>query len=202
MVTDSRLPGESKDPESTSLTKIYDAFATEQEKVLFREQLRDGLGWGEAKKRLVAQIEKEIGPMREKYAYFMAHPGDLEDILQAGAKKARKLATPFLERLREAVGLRQFHTIEEPQKSASVTKKKSAVAVKQYRGEDGKFYFKLTDASGRVLLTSIPFESGKEAGMIVGQMKKGRTQDLMTKVTLEQGVTEDDIRQALADFTA
>lgn len=49
IVTDSRLPGEPKDPDSTSLTVIYDAFATEEESAAFRQELRDGLGWGEAR---------------------------------------------------------------------------------------------------------------------------------------------------------
>ena len=200
VVTDSRLPGEPKDPDSTSLTQIYDAFATDQEKALFREELRDGLGWGEAKKRLVAQIEKEIGPMREKYAFFMAHPQELEDILQAGAKKARRLATPFLATLREAVGLRQFHAVGATRKGKVLPKKKATAAIKQYRGEDGKFYFKLTDSAGCVLLTSHPFESGKEAGMAVGQLKQGKLQDVLTHVVLADGVTEEAVRQALAEL--
>ena len=200
VVTDSRLPGEPKDPDSTSLTQIYDAFATSEEKALFREQLRDGLGWGEAKKRLVLQIEKEIGPMREKYAFFMSHPQELEGILQAGAKKARCVATPFLEKLREAVGLRQFHCLDGQTKERSSAKKKATASVKQYRGEDGKFYFKLTDAAGRVLLISVPFDSGKEAGVFVGQLKKGQTQDIRAKTKIAEGVTEDDVRQALTEL--
>lgn len=200
VVTDSRLPGEPKDPDSTSLTQIYDAFATDQEKALFREELRDGLGWGEAKKRLVAQIEKEIGPMREKYAFFMAHPQELEDILQVGAKKARRLATPFLATLREAVGLRQFHAVGATRKGKVLPKKKATAAIKQYRGEDGKFYFKLTDSTGCVLLTSRPFESGKEAGMAVGQIKQGKLQDVLAHVVLADGVTEEAVRQALAEL--
>ena len=67
IVTDSRLPGEPKDPDSTSLTVIYDAFATEEESAAFRQELRDGLGWGEAKKRLADKIDAEIGPMRQRY---------------------------------------------------------------------------------------------------------------------------------------
>ena len=101
VVTDSKLPGEPKDPDSTSLTKIFDAFATPEEREAFRAELRGGLGWGEAKKRLVNQIEAEIGPMREKYAYYTSHTDELEDILQAGAEKARKLSAPFMERLRD-----------------------------------------------------------------------------------------------------
>ena len=199
VVTDSRLPGEPKDPDSTSLTQIFDAFATHEEREAFREELRSGLGWGEAKKRLVAQIEKEIGPMREKYAYYTTHLDELEEILQAGAAKARKIATPFLKELREAVGLRRFHEIGSAKKEATaVAKKKDLPTFKQYRESDGKFYFKLTDAAGKLLFVSIGFENGKDAGKTIGEMKKGWDAKFLSLVTLCEGVTESEVSQTLA----
>ena len=199
VVTDSRLPGEPKDPDSTSLTQIFDAFATHEEREAFREELRSGLGWGEAKKRLVVQIEKEIGPMREKYAYYTTHLDELEEILQAGAAKARKIATPFLKELREAVGLRRFHEIGSAKKEATaVAKKKDLPTFKQYRESDGKFYFKLTDAAGKLLFVSIGFENGKDAGKTIGEMKKGWDAKFLSLVTLCEGVTESEVSQALA----
>src|SRR3546814_16634747 len=44
--------------------------------------------------------------MRERYAQLMARPDRIEDILQAGAAKARRLSQPLMAALREAVGLR------------------------------------------------------------------------------------------------
>ena len=44
VVTDSKLPGEPKDPDSTSLTQLFDAFATPEEQQAFRDELRGGLG--------------------------------------------------------------------------------------------------------------------------------------------------------------
>ena len=102
--------------------------------------------------------------------------------------------------MREAVGLRQFHCLDGQTKERSSAKKKATASVKQYRGEDGKFYFKLTDAAGRVLLISVPFDSGKEAGVFVGQLKKGQTQDILAKTKIAEGVTEDDVRQALTEL--
>lgn len=112
IVTDSRLPGEPKDPDSTSLTVIYDAFATEEESAAFRQELRDGLGWGEAKKRLADKIDAEIGPMRQRYEDLMAHPEQIEAILQQGAARARVYATDLIAKLRYAVGLRSFQKLE------------------------------------------------------------------------------------------
>ena len=202
VVTDSKLPGEPKDPDSTSLTKIFDAFATPEEREAFRAELRGGLGWGEAKKRLVNQIEAEIGPMREKYAYYTTHTDELEDILQAGAEKARKLSAPFMERLREAVGLRSFRHVaahkDAPQK-AEPAKSAPTATFKQYREADGLFYFKLTLTGGRVLLTSKGFASGRDAGQSVAKLKSTCTLgDLEQSVVLGDGVTVAEVEAALA----
>ncbi len=202
VVTDSKLPGEPKDPDSTSLTKIFDAFATPEEREAFRAELRGGLGWGEAKKRLVNQIEAEIGPMREKYAYYTSHTDELEDILQAGAEKARKLSAPFMERLREAVGLRSFRHVTAPKtapQKAEPAKNAPTATFKQYREADGLFYFKLTLTGGRVLLTSKGFASGRDAGQSVAKLKSTCTLgDLEQNVVLGDGVTVAEVEAALA----
>lgn len=202
VVTDSKLPGEPKDPDSTSLTKIFDAFATPEEREAFRAELRGGLGWGEAKKRLVNQIEAEIGPMREKYAYYTSHTDELEDILQAGAEKARKLSAPFMERLREAVGLRSFRHVAAPKaapQKAEPAKSAPTATFKQYREADGLFYFKLTLTGGRVLLTSKGFANGRDAGQSVAKLKSTCTLgDLEQSVVLGDSVTVAEVEAALA----
>ena len=89
VVTDSRLPGEPKDPEASHLVTLHDAFADAATREAFRRDLIAGLGWGDAKQRLFAQIDAEIGPMRERYEQLMANPERIELILQEGAAKAR-----------------------------------------------------------------------------------------------------------------
>lgn len=106
IVTDSRVPGEPKDAENSQLYAIYRAFAAPDDAAGFRAELEEGLGWGAAKERLHALIESELAPMRERYAALMAHPEEVEEILLAGARKARETATPFMDHLRSAVGLR------------------------------------------------------------------------------------------------
>src|SRR5690606_34150407 len=107
IVTDSRGPGEPKDAENSHLFMIYRAFASQEQAAAFRQALEDGMAWGEAKKQLCEKIDSELGPMRERYAEFIARPERIEDILQAGAEKARRLSAPLMERVREAVGLRR-----------------------------------------------------------------------------------------------
>ena len=178
---------------------------TDEASRAFREELKSGLGWGEAKKRLVEQIEAEIGPMREKYAYYTTHTEELEEILQAGAAKARKISAPFMERLREAVGLRRFHAISSSRKETVSEVKKIAqpASFKQYREADGLFYFKLALPSGETLLTSIGFASGREAGQTVGMLKNSCSlEGLADKVILAENVSSDDVQAALREMKA
>ncbi len=169
IVTDSRAPGEPKDTEGSALYAIYRAFADDAEAAAFAQAFKDGIAWGDAKQQLFERIEREIGPMRARYEHLMAHPEEVEVILQAGARKARALATPFMQNLRQAVGLRALTA------QASPTASRKAAAglpgFKQYREADGRFYFKLTDAHGAVLLQSQGFASPREAGQAVKRLQ-------------------------------
>jgi len=170
VVTDSRAPGEPKQPEGNALALIFEAFASTGEAAGYRDDLHAGLGWGEAKQRLVARIERDIGPMRERYESFMASPQRLEEILQAGAARARDIARPLLEQLREAVGLRRF--LASPAASTGAPVGKAALPVfKQYREPDGRFRFKLQEAAGEVLLVSPGFESPKDCGRALAELR-------------------------------
>src|SRR5690606_20882843 len=84
---------------------LFRAFSRPDEAEQFRQDLEQGMGWGDAKQRLCERIEQDLAPMRDRYAALMAEPDRIEDILLAGAEKARKLALPVMEQLREAVGL-------------------------------------------------------------------------------------------------
>ena len=198
IVTDSRLPGEPKDPEGQALVTIYDAFASVQQRAAFREALRAGLGWGEAKQQLVALIDGQIGPMRQRYADLMAHPEQLEAILQAGAAKARAIAVPFLQQLRAAVGLRPYTATAT---TATAKAEKAALPVfKQYREADGKFYFKLLSAGGELLLQSRGFEQGRDAGQWVARLKREGPGALTADAPVQREAPDATISAALAAF--
>ena len=177
IVTDSKAPGEAKDPDNSHLFTLFQAFASETQAGEFRTELLQGLGWGEAKQRLFTLLDAELGEARERYHQLIERPADLEDILQAGAQKARKVATPFLGELREAVGLRSFR--EQVQTSAS-SKKKAAKAARfvSFREEDGSFRFRLLDAAGEQLLLSRGFADGKAAGAVTKQLQQGAELDV------------------------
>jgi tryptophanyl-tRNA synthetase len=199
IVTDSRLPGETKDPDGAHLVTIFEAFASPPERVAFRDELRRGLGWGEAKQRVTERIERDLAPMRERYESLLAHPERIEETLLDGARKARAQAAPLLARLREAVGLRRMVEVPAPTGPAGAKAKVALPVFKQYRESDGKFYFKLTAGDGRVLLQSRGFEQGREAGQWVARLKsEGVAVLALAPVTLGEGVAEGDVGQALA----
>jgi tryptophanyl-tRNA synthetase len=205
IVTDSRLPGEPKEPEGAQLVTIFEAFAVDAaERAAFRADLKAGLGWGEAKQRVTARLERELAPMRERYDALMAHPEQIEQTLLDGARKARALAGPLLAALREAVGLRRFVAVAAAAATNTANGKAAALALfKQYRESDGQFYFKLTAADGRVLLQSAAFAQGRDAGQWVTRLKHdGAAALAQAPVRLGDGVTEADVAQALAALNA
>jgi tryptophanyl-tRNA synthetase len=204
IVTDSKLPGEPKDPENAHLVTIHDAFADAAARAAFHADLRGGLGWGDAKQRVVQLIEAHVGPMRERYAELVAHPERIEDILQEGARKARATATPLLAELRQAVGLRRMVAVSQPKAAKATGAEKSAVPVfKQYREADNLFYFKLTAADGSLLLQSQGFAEGREAG---GWVKRFKTEGAavlgQAPVTLAEGTDRAAVEAALAALVA
>ena len=168
LITDSKAPGEPKDVEGSALFQLYQAFASPAQTAAMRAAFAEGIAWGEAKQRLFDVIEAEIAPMRMRYHELMADPGHIEDILLAGAMKARAIATPLLKELRFAVGLRDLRSKTE---SKSVAEKPALPVFKQYREKNGKFYFKLSHANGNALLQSRGFENPREAGAFLAKIK-------------------------------
>jgi tryptophanyl-tRNA synthetase len=168
IVTDSKAPGVAKTVEGSALFQIYQAFADAKEADAMRQAYAKGIAWGEAKQRVFERIDAEIAPMRAAYQALMANPAKIEAILQAGARKARAIATPFMGQLRHAVGLRHLQAKDE---AIIKTTKVALPMFKQYRESDGQFYFKLQAADGRLLLQSGAFASPKVAGQTIATLQ-------------------------------
>ncbi|WP_115529396.1 MULTISPECIES: tryptophan--tRNA ligase [Xanthomonas] len=172
ILTDSRAPGEAKDTQGSALFQLYQAFATPQETAAFAQAFADGIGWGDAKQQLFERIDQEIAPLRTRYETLMADPAKIEAILRAGGARLRaRYATPLLAELRTAVGLRDLSDQAGP--AAAQAGEKIALPVfKQYRENDGQFYFKLTDSAGALLLQSDGFASPRDAGQLIARLKQ------------------------------
>ncbi|MDK2776120.1 MAG: tryptophan--tRNA ligase [Pseudomonadota bacterium] len=101
-------PGEAKDPDSSTVFQIWQAFATAEQTAEMRQAFADGIGWGDAKKKLFELVNEEVAEARERYNDLLARPQDIEAELQKGAVKARAISKPLLESVREAVGIFKF----------------------------------------------------------------------------------------------
>lgn len=176
IVTDSREPGEPKDAHSSNLLPMFRAFATAEQTQEFIEALSDGMGWGQAKQSLVNVIEQEVAPLRDQYDQLMARPDDLEDILQAGAKRAREIASPFMGQLRQAVGIgapSKSRPADGGNQAGKAGKPKTGKGPRfvQFRDEQGLFRFKLISQAGLTLCTSLAHQDPKQVGVILRQLE-------------------------------
>jgi tryptophanyl-tRNA synthetase len=106
IVTNSLEPGEPKNPDDSALYAVYAAFASPAQRAMMRQAYSDGIGWGDAKQQTFELINKELVQGRERYEALIAEPVRIEETLREGAAKARAWATPFLARIRDAVGVR------------------------------------------------------------------------------------------------
>ena len=199
IVTDSRAPGEPKDTEGSALFQIYQAFATPEETAVFARAFADGIAWGEAKQMLFERIDREIAPMRQRYTELMAHPAEVERILQAGAEKARAESGPYMRQLREAAGLRRL-SVTATATPNKTTGKSAGPAFRQYREKDGLFYFKLATPGGAALLQSRGYANPREAAAAIALCKehgKAALASLQDQVQLlaQPSVVEEGLQQ-------
>ena len=199
ILTDSRAPGEPKDVEGSALFQIYQAFATPAETEALRQQYAEGIAWGDAKQLLFERIDRDVAPMRERYDDLMAHPEKIEQTLLAGAERARQIATPFVRKLRSAVGLRSLAQANAAPKAAKAAKT-ALPSFKQYREADGQFYFKFVAADGRLLLQSTGFAAPKDAGQAIARLQQQGESALAAlagQLAPIEGVPPQDVAAAL-----
>jgi tryptophanyl-tRNA synthetase len=106
IATDSTPVEDPKDPDSSSAFLIYEQFASPEQLADTRKRLEaGGMGWGDLKNELFEVINAQIGPLRARYEELMAPGSDLDDLLEAGAVRARARAKVVLDRVRDAVGI-------------------------------------------------------------------------------------------------
>jgi tryptophanyl-tRNA synthetase len=103
--TDSTPIDQPKQIEGTVLGQLMQAVNPGAYKDFVAQAATPGTGYGDLKKKLLGEIEAKFAPFQEKYRHYQAHPGEVEAILQDGAKRARAIALPVLQRARKATGL-------------------------------------------------------------------------------------------------
>src|SRR5438874_1261913 len=105
--TDSTPLGSPLNPDTCNVFTLYSLFATPDEKAQLAELYRSGsIGYGEAKKRLLAKINEYFEQARQRRKQLAADANYVEDVLRRGAQKARAEAQKTMELVRQAVGMK------------------------------------------------------------------------------------------------
>lgn len=106
IVTDSTPLEEPKDPERCNVFALYRLLVSGEERRAMAERYRaGGFGYGDAKKALARAWEEWMAPRKARRDELARNPGAIDEILRAGAKKARIAAGATLREARRAVGL-------------------------------------------------------------------------------------------------
>ncbi|MEM1271806.1 MAG: tryptophan--tRNA ligase, partial [Bacteroidota bacterium] len=107
VVTDSTPLEEPKDPEADNVFALIKLFASDEQREEIAEAYRaGGYGYGHAKKALLGFINAYFAEARERRRDLAARPDYVHDVLREGARRGRERADVFMERVREAVGVR------------------------------------------------------------------------------------------------
>jgi tryptophanyl-tRNA synthetase len=104
--TDSKTMEEPKDPETCLVCDYYKLFANAEEQADLAAKYRAGnFGYGHAKQAVFEKLNGLLEEPRAIYEDWKQRPDDVQDILNAGATKARAVAQATLSRVRSNCGL-------------------------------------------------------------------------------------------------
>lgn len=87
-----------------NLLGIYKAVTEKSEEEVLAD-FADARGYGDLKKRVAEVVIEALRPIREEYNELMADPAELDRLLAKGARRARSVATPKLDEMKELMGL-------------------------------------------------------------------------------------------------
>lgn len=106
MVTDSTPVEQPKNPDKCNIFALLKLVASESEIKEWDAKYRNGgMGYGDAKKKLVELLIEYFKPYRQKRAELEQNMDYVRKVLADGAERARTVARKTLSRARKAVGL-------------------------------------------------------------------------------------------------
>ena len=103
IVTDSKDKDDPKDPDSCVIYQIHKLFLSAAEAKALAAEYKNGLPYGDGKKRLFETYMDYFGEMRKKHASLK--DSTLREVMEEGAAKARKSAGKKMEQIKKAAGL-------------------------------------------------------------------------------------------------
>ncbi len=108
MMTDPRRvrrddPG---DPEDCPAFNLHRVYCTDEEIATVTEGCKTaGIGCLDCKKIMIKHVNAELDPLRQRRAELSEKPGYIEDVLEAGNRRARQVAEETMDKVRPAMGL-------------------------------------------------------------------------------------------------
>ena len=106
IITDSKELEESKNPDSCNVFQIYKLIGTDlQVQKMRKKYIAGGFGYGHAKKELLTLILTKYKNPRQRFHHLMENPTLIESELEKGAKKAKKIASSVMKRVKNKLGL-------------------------------------------------------------------------------------------------
>ena len=103
--TDSTAMEDPKDPDTDNVFALYKILANPEQIAEMRSNYEGGnYGYGHAKQALYEVILEKYNPARERFDYYMTHLDEIDNALEIGAEKAKKVANDVLNRVRNKVG--------------------------------------------------------------------------------------------------
>ncbi len=84
-------------PDKPAITNLLEIYAVITGKpILELEEQYEGRGYGDFKKDLAEVLVEELSPIRERALELLDNPRELDELLEAGAERARKIASSTL----------------------------------------------------------------------------------------------------------
>lgn len=106
IVTNSTPVEDPKDPDNDTIFTLLKLVCDADEIAEWRQRYTaGGMGYGDAKKGLLAKINELLDPLRERYEKLVKDTDYVEDVLAEGGKKAREAAGVLMEKVRSATGI-------------------------------------------------------------------------------------------------
>ena len=96
-------------PDICMVAYYHNLFSDKEEVKTVCEECKAGKrGCVACKKQLAQNIASTLKPIREKRAYYEAHPEEVDEILKEGTQKAREVAKETMKKVKKAMKLNYF----------------------------------------------------------------------------------------------
>jgi len=93
-------------PDKPAITNLLDVYSGMSGRPVAEiEAEYEGRGYGDLKQDLAEVVVEGLAPVRDRAHELLDHPAELDDLLEAGARRANDTAKPVLESARAKLGL-------------------------------------------------------------------------------------------------